>query len=129
RPAVARALLQEARYLDTVDAAVRFLQGRDPTLAVRICHGDFLPEGPRFDAARAREDDETAWAFGSLGTHDRARWLASLYLDDLADLARETVAPHFGLSRYAERLPASANTFDALAHALESPPGLVDELC
>src|SRR5262249_35962467 len=91
RPEVARALAQERRYLDTLDSVVRFLQGRDPTFATRICQGDALPEGPRFDASA----EEGEAAFGPLGTADRARWMASLYLDDLADLARETVAPRF----------------------------------
>ncbi|HPK32079.1 MAG TPA: hypothetical protein PK510_06570, partial [Ottowia sp.] len=38
-----------------------------------------------------------AWAFGALGTQDRARHLATLYLNDLADVLRDAVArdnPH-----------------------------------
>ena len=36
------------RYLSTITPAIAFLQGRDPTLAHRICGRQFLPEGPRF---------------------------------------------------------------------------------
>src|SRR6185437_14710255 len=32
-----------------VDAVIGFLQGKDPSLALRIVSGDFLPEGPRFE--------------------------------------------------------------------------------
>src|SRR6185436_2406948 len=39
---------QPAKYVDTVDAVVPFLQGRDPSLALRIVGRDFLPAGPRF---------------------------------------------------------------------------------
>ena len=48
-PASVACFLAEAeRYLATVDAVVRFLQGRDPSLALRIAGRTFLPEGPRF---------------------------------------------------------------------------------
>jgi radical SAM superfamily enzyme YgiQ (UPF0313 family) len=114
-------------YLATVDATVRFLQGRDPGLALRIVGRSFLPEGPRFGPHAADgPDDPLLWAFGSLGLEDRARHLASLYLDDLADAIRDGVDPRFELSRYGERLAKSAHTFEPLRQALEGPPSLVD---
>jgi radical SAM superfamily enzyme YgiQ (UPF0313 family) len=122
-PAVVRSLLLKERYLDTIDPVIRFLQGENPSLATQICRRRFLPEGPRFTTL-----EEDPWAFGSLGTTDRAKHLASLYLDDLADLIQATVAPHFGLSRYAERLATSATSFDPLHQALQAPPGLIDQM-
>ena len=130
---VASFVARAPEYLDTVDAAVRFLQGRDPGLALRIVGRSFLPEGPRFATASISDGDDgggdpLAWAFGSLGTEDRARHLASLYVDDLADALRDGIDPRFELSRYAERLAASAPTFDPLRDALEGPPTLVDTI-
>jgi hypothetical protein len=120
------------RYVATIEPVVRFLQGRDPGLALRIVGRDLLPEGPRFAAIDggpgAADDDPLAWAFGGLGIADRAKHLASLYIDDLADVIREGIAPEFELSRYAERLAASAPTFDPLRDALEGEPNLIDEL-
>jgi radical SAM superfamily enzyme YgiQ (UPF0313 family) len=112
-------------YLDTVEAAVRFLQGRDPGLALRIVSRSFLPEGPRFATL---DDESLAWAFGDLGSEDRARHLASLYIDDIADVLRDGIDARFELSRYGERLAASAPTFAPLRQALEAPPTLVDSL-
>jgi len=40
-------------------------------------------QGPRF--AQIPQGDDLQWAFGSLGVKDRAQYLASLYVDDLAD--------------------------------------------
>src|SRR5207245_2028765 len=100
-----------------------FLQGQDPTLAPRICQGGFLPQGPWFAHA-----DEQSGAFGTLGATDRARYLATLYLEDLADLIHETVSPQFALSRYAEHVGVSAASFDAVARALAEPPSLTDEM-
>jgi radical SAM superfamily enzyme YgiQ (UPF0313 family) len=112
-------------YVETVEPVVRFLQGRDPGLALRIVGREFLPEGPRF--AQAGEDPLN-WAFGSMGVEDRARHLASLYVDDVADLIRDRLDPRFELSRYGERLAASAPTFDPLHDALEGKPTLVDTM-
>jgi hypothetical protein len=48
------------RYLATVDAAVAFLQGRDPSRAHRIAGRNFLPEGPRFAALDVYVDGRAA---------------------------------------------------------------------
>ncbi|MGD9612468.1 MAG: radical SAM protein [Kiritimatiellia bacterium] len=123
---------QFARYADTVDAAVAFLQGRDPTLAHRICARTFLPEGPRFrnlEAFAAEENgDPLAWAFGALGAQDRAKHLATLYLNDLADAIRDAVDSRFEFARYGESLARSQPTFAPLAKALAAKPTLVDEI-
>ena len=125
-PPIAHFLRNGPAILDVVDAAIRFLQGRDPTLALRIATRRMLPEGPRFDPLRAH--DTLPWAFGALGTHDRAKHLASLFVDDLADVIREGVDPRFELSRYGESLAESAASFDALQEALDADPTLVDAL-
>jgi radical SAM superfamily enzyme YgiQ (UPF0313 family) len=121
---------QFERYADTIAPAIAFLQGRDTTLMHRICSRSFLPEGPRFAALDEYVDadggDAMAWAFGALGTQDRARHLATLYLNDLADVLRDAVDPRFEFVRYAESLAQSQPTFDPLAHALAAPPNLVD---
>src|SRR5450631_4124907 len=61
------------------------------------------------------------------GCH-RAKHLASLYVDDVADAIRDGIDPRFELSRYAEKLATSAASFDPLAAALVGPPTLVDEI-
>src|SRR3989454_893732 len=119
----AQILALERAYLDSIDAVIGFLQGQDPALAPRICQGCFLPQGPRFAHA-----GEPSGAFGTLGTADRARYLATLYLEDLADLVHETVTPQFALSRYAEHVGLSASSFDPVARALAEAPSLTDEL-
>jgi radical SAM superfamily enzyme YgiQ (UPF0313 family) len=129
-PSIAHFLREGPRYAATVEPAVRFLQGRDPSLALRIVGRGFLPEGPRFAplaAAAAAGDDPLGAAFGSLGSTDQARYLASLYVDDLADVWRDGIDPKFELARYGERLAASAPTFEPLEAALLAKPTLVDE--
>jgi hypothetical protein len=132
RSAQVRHFLREyPRYAATVDVAIAFLQGRDATLAHRINTRQFLPEGGRFESlaayvAREKGGDPLAWAFGALGLADRARHLATLYLDDIADVLRDAVDERFEFVRYAESLAASQPTFEPLARALAAPPKLVD---
>jgi hypothetical protein len=119
-------------YRATIGPVIRFLQGRDSTLAHRIAARGLLPEGPRFAALEAYEDDGSgdplAWAFGALGVQDKARHLCTLFLNDLADVLRDAVDERFEFVRYAESLASSQPTFDPLAHALAAPPTLVDRL-
>ena len=131
-PSIAAFLAQAERYVDTVEPAIRFLQRRDPSLAFRIVGRGFLPEGPRFHplgtAGEGLEDESLLAAFGPLGTTEQARYLASLYVDDLADVWREGIDPRFELARYGERLAASAPSFEPLHEALHGDaPTLVDE--
>ncbi len=85
-------------YVQTVESVVQFLQGKMPTLAQQIAGRNFLPEASRFSQV-----DDLQWAFGTMGTQDRAKHVATMYLEDLSDFIQETVDPHFGFSRYAEK--------------------------
>ena len=121
-----------ARYQNTIATTVAFLQGRDSTLSHRIAGRGYLPEGPRFAALDVYEDDGSgdplAWAFGVLGQQDRARHLATLYLNDIADVLRDAVDERFEFVRYAESLSASQPTFEPLANALAAAPNLIDDV-
>jgi radical SAM superfamily enzyme YgiQ (UPF0313 family) len=118
-------------YRTTIAPTIAFLQGRDATLAHRICTRRFLPEGPRFKSLDVYVDDDggdpMVWAFGSLGVQDRARHLATLFLNDIADVLRDAVDPRFEFVRYAESLAQSQPTFEPLAEALAAPMSLVDQ--
>ena len=110
-------------YIHSIDAVILFLQGKNPTLSHLICQEDFLPEASRF--AQLYDLD---WAFGSMGTQDKAKHLATLYLEDLSDLIMECVDAHFGFSRYAERLGRSANSFDELYSILKADFTYIDTI-
>jgi len=110
-------------YIQTIGQVIAFLQGKNGLLAHLICEGDFLPEASRF-----ANTEELEWAFGTMGIQDKAKHLATLYLEDLSDLILEAVDPHFGFSRYAERLGRSAATFDEIDSALHSPDSFIDAI-
>lgn len=116
-----RILNLQNEYIKTIDPVIHFLQGNNPTLAQLICERNFLPEASRF-----AQLDDLEWAFGTMGIQDKARHLATLYLEDIGDLIVEALDRHFGFSRYAERLGRSANTFDELNKELNKPPSFID---
>ncbi len=110
-------------YIKTIDAVMTFLQGKNPSLARQICSGNFLPEASRF-----AQLDDMEWAFGTMGMQDKAKHLATLYLEDLSDFIVECVDENFGFSRYAERLGRSANSFDELYTHLSNQPTYIDQI-
>lgn len=110
-------------YIMTIDSVIAFLQGKNPTLALQICQEEFLPEASRF-----AQLEELDWAFGSMGLQDKAKHLATLYLEDLSDFIVECADPNFGFSRYAERLGRSANSFDEIWSELQRPLSYIDRI-
>jgi radical SAM superfamily enzyme YgiQ (UPF0313 family) len=116
-------------YQRTIEPTIKFLQGKDSTLSHRINSRSFLPEGPRFaslDVYDEFSEDSLSWAFGALGSEDRARHLATLYLNDLSDVLRDAVDDRFEFVRYAESLAGSQASFDLLDSALAAKPTLID---
>ncbi len=118
-----RIIALQQDYVQKIDSVILFLQGKNPNLAHAICQDDFLPEAQRF-----AQLDELDWAFGIMGNQDKAKHLATLFLEDLSDLIIETVDPHFGFSRYAERLGRSASSFDEMYQALQLDLTYIDEI-
>jgi hypothetical protein len=113
----------KADYINTIDAVIAFLQGNNPTLARQICSGNFLPEAFRFNQL-----DDMEWAFGNMGMQDKAKHLATLYLEDLSDFIVECVDENFGFSRYAERLGRSAISFDEMYSELQNETTYIDKI-
>jgi hypothetical protein len=122
-PNCQRILALENNYINTIDQVILFLQGKLDTIAHLICSRTFLPEGDAFD-----QMDDLDWAFGAMGKQDKAKHIATMYLEDLGNLIKETIDPYFGFSRYAESLGRSANSFDELYTALNTPPTFLDTI-
>ncbi|EOZ98573.1 hypothetical protein A33Q_1227 [Indibacter alkaliphilus LW1] len=116
-----RILRLRYEYLTTIEPVIGFLQFKNPTLAYNICDEEFLPRASRFETL-----EDLEWAFGTLGLQDKARHLATLYLEDLGDLIQECLDPNFGFSRYAERLGRSAVHFDPIETVLQQNPSFTD---
>ncbi len=116
-----RIYLLKDGYIDVVDDVISFLQGNNPTFAYLIASRNLLPEAERFQ-------NYNDHAFGSMGIEDKARYVATLFLEDLSDFIKENVDEHFGFTRYAERLGRCANQFDEIYTALQHTPSFIDQI-
>jgi len=108
-------------YLHKIDAVISFLQGKNATFSHLLSQENYLPQASRFNQLA-----ELDWAFGVMGNQDKAKHLATLFLEDLSDLIIETVDERFGFSRYAERLGMSASSFDELYQSLQNDYSYID---
>lgn len=110
-------------YIKSIDPVISFLHDTNSTISHLICERNYLPEASRF-----QQLEDLEWAFGTIGIRDKARHFATLYLEDISDLIIEAIDPHFGFSRYAERLGRSASTFHELNAALLGENTYIDSL-
>ena len=121
-PVASDFLLQRDRCVVTIDPVMRFLRGNDPTLARQIAQPGFLPM-----SLTETEEADLDWAFGTMGIHDRAKHLATRFLENLSRFIVDAVDPDFGFTRYAEQLGRCAYTFNDLHARLSEPPAYVDQ--
>ncbi|MBK9981067.1 MAG: radical SAM protein [Saprospiraceae bacterium] len=110
-------------YIHTIEPVISYLQDDDPTLSHFISSRHFLPEASKFEQL-----EDFDWAFGTMGIRDKARHIATLYLEDLSDFILDVVDPHFGFSRYAERLGMSAHSFDDLYEEINASSTYIAQL-
>lgn len=113
----------KSNYINVIEDVISFLQGKNQTLARQICTEKFLPQASKFDQL-----DDLNWAFGNMGMQDKAKHLATLYLEDLSDFITDCVDANFGFSRYAEKLGKSANSFDELYTNLQQDITYIDAI-
>ncbi len=113
-------------YQATVDPVKTFLRGGDSSLALRLASRTLVPEGPRF--LPLNEHKQLLEIFGEMATHDRAKYIGSLYFDDIADIIRKAVDEKFEFSRYGEKLASSSTSFSDLDEQIETSNTIIDQM-
>ncbi|MFZ4399566.1 MAG: B12-binding domain-containing radical SAM protein [Bacteroidales bacterium] len=120
----AKKILQsKQQYIRHIDAVITFLQGKDQSFAYAINNG-VLPEANRFNIQQDLE-----WHFGNDGIQDKARFLATLFIEDIGDFISECVDPHFGFSRYAEQICLNAINYQTLVNELIEETPIINIMC
>lgn len=119
-----RIMFQNANfYCQTIEPVVQYLSGQDSTLSIRFSNIDFWPA-----RKRQPEEEDLEWAFGTMGNHDRATHLCTLFVKDIVQFISQTIDPHFELIKYAESLCMRLAKFDPLQKELNKPPTFIDSL-
>ena len=107
-------------YLRHIDSVVSYLQGKDTSFAYSIVNGA-LPKGKRFNIQQ-----DIGKHFGKDGLHDKAKFLATLFIEDIGDFISECVDNRFGFSRYAEQIGLNASTYQTILAELKKSTPITD---
>ncbi|MEG1553725.1 MAG: radical SAM protein [Rikenellaceae bacterium] len=114
---------EKDRYIDTVDHVIAFLQGDEHIMAHRIAECGFLPI---FDDKSNSEEED--WAFGMMGSVDKAKHICTCYLEEVGDFISNVVDSHFAFARYGEHLGRSASSFDEIYGELMGEERYIDSI-
>lgn len=111
---------QKKSYLNHIDTVISFLQSKDLSFAYAI-NNNILPKASKFEIQQDLE-----WHFGVDGIQDKARFYATLFLEDIADFITECIDNRFGFSRYAEQICLEPNNYDLILSELEKNTLITD---
>ncbi len=114
---------QREDYIHKVEKVIAYLRNHQVTEAYQILHKDFLPKAHR----ATNVDEELDWAFGNLGILDKAKHLATLFVEELGDFIQANVDEFFSFTRYAERIASAASSFNELETYLSYEPTIVEQ--
>ncbi len=114
---------QRDEYIHKVEMVIKYLQNQEVTQAYQILHNGFLPKAHR--AINIEED--LSWAFGNLGILDKAKHLATIFIEELGDFIQANVDEFFSFTRYAEQIATSASNFNSLEEFLQYDPTIIEE--
>lgn len=114
---------QRDEYIHKVEMVIKYLQHQEVTQAYQVLHNGFLPKGHR--ALNIEED--LSWAFGNLGILDKAKHLATIFIEELGDFIQANVDEFFSFTRYAEQIATSASNFNSLEEFLHYDPTIIEE--
>lgn len=117
-----RVLSNRGFYVENVDAVMEYLRGGRQEMATRFANPLFW-QGMH----RMPEVEELEWAYGTSGSADRARYLCSLFVKDIADVLR-VVDERFELIRYGERICTYLSSFEMVERQLGRADGPIVEM-
>ena len=101
---------QREEYIAKVDAVITYLQHQEVTAAYQINHERFLPKAHRSKV----NAEEFKYAFGNLGILDKAKHLATIFIEELGDFIKANVDEFFSFTCYAEHIATAASSFDEI---------------
>jgi len=112
-------------YSSKIEPVLAFLQNKNPSLVNLIVSQNFLPQGKRFSVIDDFENNFSGGTdafFGEMGIHDKAVFMASLFIDDCCDFINEKIDNDFGISKYAEKIGICQQDFGKILAKLNAKP-------
>ncbi len=119
----AKMLKSREKYCSLIEGVISFLQGNDSSYAKLICNGA-LPKGERFKAA-----ESLIGLFKKSDIITKAKFLATLFIEDLGDLISVCIDNNFGFSRYAEQIGISPRLFSLVEPKINKETFITKIMC
>ncbi|WP_010136706.1 B12-binding domain-containing radical SAM protein [Ochrovirga pacifica] len=110
-------------YIDKVDSVMNYLRNQEITAAYQINHPSYLPQGHR----RIQLESDLSTTFGNLGILDKAKHLATLFVEELGDFIQANVDEFFSFTRYAEHIARAASSFDEIDDLLQYETTIIED--
>ncbi len=114
---------QREDYINKVDTVMQYLRVQEVTAAYQIVHKDFLPHGHR----RIKLNKDLSTEFGKLGILDKAKHIATLFVEELGDFINTNIDEFFSFTRYAEQLGRAASSFNQIDEYLQYETTLIED--
>ncbi len=114
---------QRNEYIEKVEVVINYLQYHEVTQAYQLLSNGFLPQAHR----SLNLEEDLSWAFGNLGILDKAKHIATLFIEELGDFIQANVDEFFSFTRYAEQISTSASSFNQLEEFLQYEPTIIEE--
>ena len=114
---------QKEEYINKVESVMSYLRVQEVTAAYQIVHQEYLPQGHR----RIKLDKDLTTEFGKLGILDKAKHIATLFVEELGDFINANVDEFFSFTRYAEQIARAASSFDTIASYLQYETTLIED--
>lgn len=122
-PYHANMLKSKEKYCSLVDKVISFLQGNNESYARFICDG-ILPKGKRY-----KTSGTLAGLFKKSDTNAKAKFLATIFIEEIGDLITDYIDSNFGFSRYAEQIGISPRFFESVEPKINQDTLLTDTMC
>ncbi len=111
------------KYIEIIDIVIEFLQGKNNALANLLVKDGYIPIIRNFPGEKIDFS-----SFGNMGLIDRAKYYASLMINDIYYAINNCITKDFGLSRYAEKIALSPKNFDLINNKLKNTPNIIEKI-
>ncbi|MCB9195152.1 MAG: radical SAM protein [Flavobacteriales bacterium] len=111
---------QRDKYIRKVDMVIAYLRQQEEQTAKYLISDGFLP--------KAHRSKELSLEYQQLDLIDKAKHVATLFIEELGDFITANIDEFFAFTRYAEQIARSASSFDTIETYLNYEPTLIEEV-
>jgi len=117
-----RILKLKDEYITYIEDVIKFSQEKNQSFAYNICN-NILPISKDLDSKFLNQN------FGINGIIDKAKYLSTLFIEDIGKFIAETIDPYFGFSRYAENICLRVLEFEILTEEIKKDTIITQLMC